>query len=105
MDSGEERMIEVEALGQSGFLLNTAEYGSGKGHSHGSWSGPMHLDGVYIVDRRGDEHLYVMGQLRDTPIRVRKEDPVGYGMMESLMSGAWPELRLTTDSGQKVAQA
>ena len=41
MDSGEERLIEVEALGESGFFLKTAGYGSWDGHIHGSWMGAV----------------------------------------------------------------
>ncbi len=105
MESGEERVIEFEALGQSGFFLKTAGYGSWKGHIHGSWSGAMHLDGEHIVDCWDDEHLGLLGQLRDTPIRVREGDAVGYGIMESLIGGVWPELGLTAESDRKVAHA
>ena len=105
MDGGEERVIEVEALGQSGFFLKTAGYGSWKGHIHGSWMGPIQLDGEYIADCWDDEHLGLLGQLRDTPIRVREGDAVGYGIMESLITGVWPELGLTAESDRKVAHA
>jgi hypothetical protein len=105
MDSGEERLIEVEAVGPSGFFLKTAGYGSWKGHIHGSWSGPMQLAGEHIADCWDEEHLGLLGQLRDTPIRVREGDSVGYGIMESLITGVWPELGLTADSDRKVAHA
>lgn len=105
MESGEQRTIEVEALGQSGFFLKTAGYGSWKGHIHGSWRGPLHLDGDYIADCWDDEHLGVLGQLRDTPIRVREGDAVGYGIMESIITGDWPELGLTSESDRGVSHA
>ena len=50
MESGEERVIEVEALGESGFFLKTAGYGAWEGHKHGSWMGRLHLDGEHIAD-------------------------------------------------------
>ncbi len=103
MDSGEERVIEVEALGDSGFFLKTAGYGSWAGHIHGAWKGPLHVDGEYIPDCWDEEHLRSLGQFRDTPVRVRDGDAVGYGIMESIISGVWPELGLTAESDHRVA--
>jgi hypothetical protein len=105
MDSGENRVIEVEALGQSGFFLKTAGYGSWNGNVHGSWMGQMHLDGEYIADCWSEEHLSQLGQLRDTPIRVREGDSVGYGIMESIITGGWPEFGLTAESDRGVTHA
>jgi hypothetical protein len=105
MATGEERTIGFEALGQSGFFLKTAGYGSWKGHIHGAWMGPLQLDGEYIADCWDDEHLGLLGQLRDTPIRVSEGDAVGYGIMESLITGVWPELGLTAESDRKLAHA
>lgn len=103
METGERRVIEVEALGQSGFLLKTAGYGAWAGHKHGAWKGPLHIDGEYIADCSDDEHLRTLGQFRDTPVRVRDGDAVGYGIMESLIGGVWPELGLTAESDHKVS--
>jgi hypothetical protein len=105
MDNGEERRIEVEALGESGFFLKPAGYGAWKGHIHGSWMGALHLDGEHIADCWDDEHLGLLGQLRDTPIRVREGDAAGYGIMESIITGAWPDLGLTAESDRGVAHA
>lgn len=105
MDNGEERVIEVEALGESGFFLKTAGYGSWKGHIHGAWMGPLHLDGEYIADCWDDEHLDLLGQFRDTPIRVREGDATGYGIMESIITGEWPEFGLTAESDRNVSHA
>jgi hypothetical protein len=71
MESGEKRLIEVEALGESGFLLKTAGYGSWAGHIHGAWRGRLKLDGEYIADGSDDEHLRLLGQFHDTPVRPR----------------------------------
>jgi hypothetical protein len=103
METGEERVIEVEALGDSGFFLKTAGYGSWEGHIHGAWKGPLHLDGEHIADCWDDEHLRSLGQFRDTPVRVREGDAVGYGIMESIISGVWPELGLTAESDHRVS--
>ncbi len=102
MDSGEKRVIEVETLGDSGFFLKTAGYGQWKGHVHGTWKGALHLDGEYIPDCWDDEHLRSLGQFRDTPIRVREGDAVGYGIMESILRGVWPELGLGAESDHDV---
>jgi hypothetical protein len=103
MESGEERVIEVETLGDSGFFLKTGGYGAWEGHKHGSWKGALHVDGEYIADCWSDENLAKLGQFRDTPIRVRDGDAVGYGIMESLIAGVWPEFGLTEESDYKVA--
>jgi hypothetical protein len=103
MDTGEERVIEVETLGESGFFLKTGGYGAWAGHIHGAWKGRLHLDGEYIADCWDDEHLRSLGQFRDTPIRVREGDAVGYGIMESIVGGVWPELGLTAESDHKVS--
>ncbi len=103
MESGEQRVVEVEVLGDSGFFLKTAGYGAWEGHKHGSWKGKLHVDGEYIADCASDENLPRLGQFRDTPIRVRDGDAVGYGIMESLIGGVWPELGLTEESDHKVS--
>jgi hypothetical protein len=105
MDDGSERDIEVEAVGSSGFFLKTAGYGAWKDHIHGSWLGKLHLDGEHIADCWDDEHLGVLGQLRDTPIKVREGDAEGFGIMESIITGEWPELGLTAESDRQVAHA
>lgn len=105
METGKERTIDVEVLGESGFFLKTAGYGSWKDQKHGSWLGPMHLDGEYISDCWADDLLGELGQLRDTPIRVREGDAVGYGIMESIITGEWPEFGLTPESDRGVFHA
>lgn len=103
MADGTERVIEVETVGDSGFLLKTAGYGRWAGHIHGAWKGALHLDSEYIADCSDDEHLRSLGQFRDTPVRVREGDAVGYGIMESIIGGVWPELGLTAESDHQVS--
>ena len=103
MDSGETRTIEVEAPGDAGFFLRTAGYGNWAGAIHGTWRGPLHLDGEYVPDCWDDEHLRELGQFRDTPVRVREGDAVGFGIMESIVGGVWPELGLTAESDHRVS--
>ena len=105
MQSGEQRLIEVEALGESGFFLKPVGYGPWKGHIHGTWQGREHFDGEHLADCWDDEHLPLLGQLRDTPVRVREGDAVGYGIMESIITGEWPDLGLTSESDHATAYA
>ncbi len=105
METGEERLIEVDAVGRSGFFLKTAGYGPWKDHIHGSWQGRLQLGGEYIADCWDDEHQNLLGQFRDTPIRVREGEASGYGIMESIVSGEWPELGLTAASDRGVSYA
>jgi hypothetical protein len=103
MDSGEERVVEVEAPGATGFFLRTAGYGNWAGALHGTWRGPLHMDGEHVADCWDDEHLREFGQFRDTPIRVREGDAAGFGIMESIIAGVWPDLGLTADSDHRVS--
>jgi hypothetical protein len=103
MDSGEERRIEVEPLGESGFFLRTAGYGRWGDALHGVWRGPLAVDGEYIADCWDDDHRRRLGQFRDRPVRVREGDAVGYGIMESIVAGDWPEFGLTAQSDHRVS--
>jgi hypothetical protein len=102
MENGKQRVIELEVLGESGFLLKTGGYGSWAGHLHGTWQGALKLDGEYIADCSDDEHLRLLGQFRDTPVRVREGDATGYGILESIISGVWPDLGLTAESDHQI---
>jgi hypothetical protein len=105
MDSGDERIIEVEALREPGFFLETAGCGSWNGHIHGSWKGPIQFDGEHIGDCWVEDHLGLLGQPRDTTIGVREGDAVGYGIMESIVTGEWPELGLGAGSERRVSHS
>jgi hypothetical protein len=72
---------------------------------HGVWRGPLHVDGEHLADCWDDEHRRRLGQFRDTPIRVREGDAVGYGIMESIVAGVWPEFGLTADSDIRISYA
>jgi hypothetical protein len=93
-EAGERSVYEVEPVGQSGFHLATGGYGDWKDQRHGRWHGPLHVDGEYLSDCRSEENLPRMGQFRDTPIRVRGPEGVGFGIFENIIMGDWPELGL-----------
>jgi hypothetical protein len=100
--AGDERRVAVERVGDCGIFLKLGGYGPWKGHKHGTWMGPLVVDGEHIEDCWDDEHLPLLGQLRDTPIRVSEGDAHGFGIMESMMYGEWPDLGLTAESDHRV---
>ena len=93
-----EKEVELNALTAPGLYLGVRRIIRGV-------EGKLHLDGEYIADCWDDEHLNLLGQFRDTPIRVREGDAVGYGIMESIVTGEWPELGLTAESDRDVRNA
>ncbi len=101
-EAGDERRVAVERVGDCGIFLKLGGYGPWKGHKHGSWMGSLVVDGEHIEDCWDDEHLPLLGQLRDTPIRVTEGDAQGFGIMESMMYGEWPDLGLTAESDHRV---
>jgi hypothetical protein len=98
MLDGETRTVEMEAVGDSGFHLGTALYLGFDGQKHGMWRGPLHVDGERIADTTDGATLRRIHQLRDSIIRVREGDATGYGIFESIATGAWPDFGLTADS-------
>ena len=96
-------VIEVEALGESGFFLKTRLRLLEGSH-------PWFVDGVRFSSTvstsptAGTKNTWrLLGQLRDTPIRVREGDATGYGIMESIIGGEWPEFGLTAESDRAVS--
>lgn len=98
MLSGETRTVEMEVVGDSGFHLGPALYLGFDGQKHGMWRGALDLGGEKILDTTDDATLRRIHQLRDSIIRVREGDASGYGIFESLATGAWPDLGLSADS-------
>ena len=104
MESGEDRVIEVEALGDSGFFLKTGGYGAWAGSQARRRGRASCTSTVSTSPTAGATRTCAqLGQFRDTPIRVREGDAVGYGIMESLIGGVWPELGLSDESDHKVS--
>ncbi len=92
MADGEQRVVDVQALGESGFHLRTGLYGEWAGGRWGSWRGAYHEDGEYIADCRA--RLPDLAQLRDKPVRIVEGDAVGWGIQESIYAGVFPDLGL-----------
>lgn len=97
MLSGETATLEVEVMGESGFYLGPALYLGFDGKKHGMWRGDLQVDGERIPDMTADDVRPRMASaLRDTIIRVREGEAVGYGIFEPIVLGEWPEMGLTS---------
>jgi hypothetical protein len=95
MLQGGTHSVEVEVMGTSGVHLGPGLYLGFDGRKHGSWHGPLTVEGEYFPDTMDVETLKRIRQLRDCPIRVRQGDAVGYGIMETIIHGAHPDMGLT----------
>lgn len=95
MLQGETRTIDVEVMGSSAVHLGPGLYLGFDGRKHGSWKGPLEVEGEMFPDTLDVDTLKRIRQLRDCPIRVTEGDAVGYGIMETIIHGEHPELGLT----------
>jgi hypothetical protein len=95
MLSGETRTVELEVVGESGFYLGTALYLGFDGKKHGMWRGERNIDGERISDTTEPQTLRRIHQLRDSIVRVREGNATGYGIFESIVTGAWPDFGLS----------
>lgn len=95
MLQGGTHTIEVEVMGTSGVHLGPGLYLGFDGRKHGSWHGPLTTEGEYFPDTLDRTTLERIRQLRDCPIRVTEGDAVGYGIMETIIHGAHPDMGLT----------
>jgi hypothetical protein len=92
-DGVEQRVVELEPVSDLGFRLTPAEYRPWKGGRHGRWRGEEHLDGEHIADcvAEMDAREEIGWQLRDRPVRVREGDAEGFGILESICWGDYPQ--------------
>ncbi|MCE3551425.1 hypothetical protein LWC33_08160 [Pseudonocardia sp. RS11V-5] len=95
---GRTRTVEIEPISDTGFHLGAGLYFGFRGHRHGQWHGPQHLDGERFADVTTHEAVEEIHQLRDCVIRVREGDAVGYGIFESMVIGGHPRYGLTRES-------
>ena len=95
MVQGGTHSVTIEVMGTSGVHLGPGLYLGFDGKKHGSWKGPLELEGEYFENTLDLPTLKRIRQLRDCPIKATEGDAVGYGIMESIIHGAHPELGLT----------
>jgi hypothetical protein len=84
---GKERSFELSPLGdQTGLRLWPAGYIPWKHQRHGTYLGPLHVDGEYIADcpSEYDAIAKPAWQMRDRPVLIREGDAVGYGIIETI---------------------
>jgi hypothetical protein len=98
MGWGETRTIELEPLGDTGFHLGPAGYFQFKGKAHGSWLGDDFVDGERYDDVSDPETAREVHQLRDCPVRAREGDAEGFGIVETILTGAHPQYGLDAAS-------
>lgn len=98
MLQGGTHTIEVEVMGTSGVHLGPGLYLGFDGRKHGSWHGPLTVEGEKFDDTLDRKTLERIRQLRDCPIKVTEGDWTGYGIMETIIHGAHPELGLTAEN-------
>lgn len=94
-----QRVIELEPISDTGFRLQPAEYRPWKGGRHGRWRGSLHVDGEYIANclSEMDARIEIGWQLRDRPVHVRDGDAAGFGILESICFGDFPQFVRATE--------
>jgi len=100
MSDSSTRIFTVEALGDTGFHLGAGLYFGWNDHHHGEWRGEFNLEGERIADCTEPEMARKLHQIRDTTVCITDETGggVGYGNMQPIIVGEWPELGLTAES-------
>jgi hypothetical protein len=100
MADGAERIFGVEVLGDTGFHLGAGLYFGWNGHHHGEFRGPLVVEGERIADCTDPDMARKLHQIRDTTVRItdESENAVGYGNMQPIIVGEWPELGLSAES-------
>jgi hypothetical protein len=97
MRDGTERLFHLEPVSDTGFHLATGLYAGFDGRYHGQWRAPDHVEGEHFADCTAPDAVARVRQHRQALVRV--EDPtgggVGYGDLQSIVTGAHPDLGLT----------
>jgi hypothetical protein len=101
MRDGNERVFDLQPVSETGFHLATGLYGGFDGHHHGEWRGAEHVDGEHIPDCSSDDAVARVRQHRQALVRIedRTTGGVGHGDLQSIVTGAHPDLGLTEHGG------
>jgi hypothetical protein len=99
-EDGTARPLAVTPISDTGFHLGTGLYFGLDGQRHGMWRGELHVDGDYLSNCADPDVARRIHQHRDCVVRV--EDPAegatGWGPMQTIVIGAFPEYGLTLES-------
>jgi hypothetical protein len=98
---GTERVFDLQPVSDTGFHLATGLYGGFDDHFHGEWRGTDHLEGEHIPDCTTADAVARVRQHRQALVRIedRANGDVGYGDLQSIVTGAHPDLGLTEHGG------
>jgi hypothetical protein len=98
-EDGTTRILEVEAVSDTGFHLGAGLYFGFDGHHHGEWRGELLVEGERIANCADPSAARRLHQIRDTVVRVT--DPVGggqgFGNCQPIITGGDPALGLVAD--------
>jgi hypothetical protein len=88
------RAFHVKPVSDTGFRLGPALYFGWNGEYHGSWKGDDHLAGEYAAnfEKEIDAVINPVWQGRDRILEVSEGDARGYGVLEHMLIGDWPDL-------------
>lgn len=95
---GEVRTFTVEPVSDTGFHYGPGLYFGYKGRRHGTWVGDYLEDGERIPDCTLPEVARELHQMADRIVRVSDGESTGYGTLETIVTGAFPDLGLTAET-------
>jgi hypothetical protein len=85
-------------VSDTGFLLAAGLYGGYDDHYHGQWRGEAHLEGDHYADCTLPESVVKLRHHGQRLVRVDDADGgVGFGDLQSIITGAHPEIGLTEE--------
>jgi hypothetical protein len=89
MADGSERLLSAEPVSHTGFHLGAGLYHGFDGHHHGSWRGPLHVEGEYFADCSTEQIVARLNQFRDCLIRVHDHHTgaTGWGNCQTYLIG------------------
>ncbi|BBZ14813.1 hypothetical protein [Mycobacterium branderi] len=98
--SGEDHLLTVTPMSDTGFHLGTGLYFGFDGDIHGVWHGPLHVTGEYIADCDAPQTARRLHQLRDAVVEVHDQGDGtrGWGNIQTMVIGAHPGLGLDADT-------
>lgn len=96
---GAERTFRVEPVSSTGFHLGAGLYGGYAGHVHGEFRGDLLVEGDHVEGCDQPDVARRLHQHRDCIVRVVGDEGwTGVGTLQSIVTGAHPELGLTEDA-------
>lgn len=96
---GQVHTFTVEPISDTGLHYGPALYFGFKGRRHGTWIGDYLEDGEIYTDCTTPEAARELHQMQDRVVRISDEEGnTGYGSLETIVTGAFPELGLTEET-------